>query len=413
MPELAPVKNIFFMVFRLIPSCKLQLYSIEMDLPPQSLDSIRVAIDARYVREKPSGIGAYVQALVERLPNLAPNDHFFFWAHPLAARPLSRAENTSTVTVRAGPNYPWPVMCPQHYASFAKVDVFHSPHNMMPRGLPCASVVTVHDLMAIEQPRLHLQGLERIVKSIYYRQAIWRALRQATRLIAQSKATADRICALVPEAAARLNVIWSAPDTDLGPPNDPTAAHARAACLTGTDSPYLLVVGANNPSKRHDLAIAAFATAVPRPWRLVLVQRRKARGGLVRLAKRLQVADRIVWLETIARADLIALIQAAGGLIQPSIYEGFGLPVLEAMACGCPVVASDIAPLREVTGGAAVLVPPNDLQALASALRDFVRSPGLRRSLREQGLSRAQDFSWDRSARETMSVYRDAAASHT
>jgi glycosyltransferase involved in cell wall biosynthesis len=413
MPELAPVKNIFFMCFGLSQVVNFKLILIEMDPPPQSLDSIRVAIDARYVREKPSGIGAYVQALVERLPNQAPNDHFFFWAHPLAARPLSRAANTSTVTVRAGPNSPWPVMCPQHYASFAKVDVFHSPHNMMPRGLPCASVVTVHDLMAIEHPRLHLQGLERIVKSVYYRQAIWRALRQATRLIAQSKATADRICALVPEAAARLTVIWSAPDTDLGLPNESTAAHARAACLTGADSPYLLVVGANNPSKRHDLAIAAFAAKVPRPWRLVLVQRRKARGGLVRLAKRLHVADRIVWLETIARADLITLIQAAGGLIQPSIYEGFGLPVLEAMACGCPVVASDIAPLREVTGGAALLVSPNDVQTLASGLRDFVRSPELRRSLSEQGLSRAQDFSWDRSARETMSVYRDAAASHT
>ncbi len=370
---------------------------------------IRVAIDARYVRERPSGIGAYVRALVDQLPDLAHPDHFFFWAHPLAPRPLSRAVNTSAVTVRAGPNSPWPVIWPQRYASFADVDVFHSPHNIMPRGLSCASVVTVHDVMAIERPSLHLQGLERVVKSVYYRQAIWRALRQATRLIAPSKATADRICVLLPEAAARLTVIWSAPDPCFRPPENLAVTQERAARLSGAESPYLLLIGANTPSKRHDLAIAAFAAAVPRPWRLVLVQRRKARDGLVQLANRLHVADRIVWLDTVGCEDLVTLIQAAGGLIQPSIYEGFGLPVLEAMACGCPVVASDIAPLREITASAAVLFPAGDLEALATALRDFVKSPGLRRSLGEQGLSRAQDFSWDHCARETLKVYRDAA----
>ena len=251
----------------------------------RTANPLRIALDARYVREKPSGIGAYVQALVERLPALAPADHFFFWAHPLAARPLSPAANSSEATVRAGPNSPWPVLFPKRHASFTGVDVFHSPHNMMPRGLPCASVVTVHDVMAIDEPGMHLQGLERAVKSLYYRQAVWRALREATRLIAQSQATADRICALVPGASRRLSVIWSAPDSDLGPPKDLAEAKKRAARLTKSEAPYLLVVGANTASKRHDLALAAFADAVPPPWRLVFVQRRKASVALVRLAR--------------------------------------------------------------------------------------------------------------------------------
>ncbi|HXA08610.1 MAG TPA: glycosyltransferase family 1 protein [Chthoniobacterales bacterium] len=374
--------------------------------------ALRIAIDARYVREKPSGIGAYVQALVERLPSLAASDHFFFWAHPLAPRPLSPAPNTSATIVKAGPNSPWPVLWPEHYASFAEVDVFHSPHNLMPRGLPCASVITVHDVMALEEPAMHLQGLERVVKSVYYRQAVWRALREATRLVAQSRATADRICALLPEAAKRLTVIWSAPDRDLGPPNDPAAAQERAARLTKSEAPYLLLVGANTPSKRHDLALAAFGRAVPRPWLLVVVQRRKASKGLVRLAKQLQVDDRVVWLETVARPDLVTLLQAAGGLIQPSVYEGFGLPVLEAMACGCPVVASDIPPLREVTAGTALLFKAGDVTGLANALRDFVQSPGLRESLAGQGLARSRDFSWDRCAKETLAVYHDAVATN-
>src|SRR5450631_454568 len=372
--------------------------------------SITVAIDARYIREKPSGIGVYVKALVNRLPNAGPSDRFLFWAHRLATRPLSAASNTSEVTVRPGPASPWLLLWPQRYASFNDVDVFHSPHNMMPRHVPCASVVTIHDVMSIERPGLHLQGIERVVKSKYYQQAVWRALREATRLIAPTQATADRVCALAPEAASRLTVIWEAPDACFRPPEDLTAVRERAALLTGDTSPYLLLVGANAPTKRHALAIAAFAAAVPGPWRLVLLQRRKARDGLVRLAQRLNVLDRIIWLEAVERKDVVTLIQAAGALLQPSIYEGFGLPVVEAMACGCPVIASDIAPFREVTGGAAVLFPPDDLGKFAAALREVVKSPELRVSLSQQSLGRAREFSWDRCARETLDVYHDAAS---
>ncbi len=263
--------------------------------------------------------------------------------------------------------------------------------------------------MAIERPDLHLQGVERIAKSAYYQQAVWRALREATRLIAPSKATADRILALQPDAAKRLTVILEAAESSFRPAEDLPAVQARAAQLTGEKSPYLLLVGANTPTKRHALALAAFAAAVPPPWRLVLLQRRMAHARLVRLAHRLHVADRTVWLEAVARDDVVTLIQAASGLIQPSIYEGFGLPILEAMACGCPVVASDIAPFREIANGAAILVPPDDVAALAAALRDFVKSPELRRALSEQGWSRAQAFSWDRCAEQTLQIYHEAA----
>ncbi|MEP7071694.1 MAG: glycosyltransferase, partial [Verrucomicrobiota bacterium] len=184
----------------------------------ESQESITVAIDARYVREKPSGIGTYVKALVDRLPTVGSSDHFHFWAHPLASRPLSGQPNTSEITVRAGPASPWPLLWPQRYGPFTNVDVFHSPHNLLPRALRCASVVTVHDVMAIDQPKLHLQGIERLFKSGYYQQAVWRAMREATRLIAPSKAAADRICALTPGAAARMTVIWEGAADCFRPP---------------------------------------------------------------------------------------------------------------------------------------------------------------------------------------------------
>ncbi len=376
----------------------------------KSQESITVAIDARYVREKPSGIGAYVKALVDRLPSIGGSDHFLFWAHPLASPPLSAQPNTSEITVHAAPASPWPLLWPQRYGPFTGVDLFHSPHNILPRALPCASVVTVHDVMAIDQPKLHLQGIERLFKSKYYQQAVWRALRHATRLIAPSKAAADRICALTPGAAARMTVIWEGAEDCFRPPENRSAAQERATSLIGEESPYLLLVGANAPTKRHALAIAAFA-AVPPPWRLVLLQRRKARGQLVRVAARLKISDRIVWLDAVEQRDVVALMQAADALVQPSVYEGFGLPVLEAMACGLPVVASDIAPFREITGGAAIFFPPDDVERLGQALKGVVQSAELRQALAQQGIERAREFSWDRCARETLEVYREAVAS--
>ena len=129
-----------------------------------------------------------------------------------------------------------------------------------------------------------------------------------------------------------------------------------------------------------------------------------------KLARRLHVDDRVIWLSHAAQDDVAALIQNAGALMQPSVYEGFGLPVIEAMACGCPVVATDIPPFREIADGAALLVPPDDVGALASAVRQVVISPERRRAMAESGLARAGEFSWDWCARETLDVYREAAA---
>jgi glycosyltransferase involved in cell wall biosynthesis len=369
---------------------------------------MQIAVDARYVREKPSGIGVYVQALVDRLPALAPSDRFLFWAHPLAPRPLSQRSNTTDITVRPGPNSPWPLLWPARYTPFDGVDLFHSPHNLLPRGINCPTVVTVHDVMAIERPELHLHGLERAVKGLYYPQSVLLALRSATRVIVPTRATADRACVLEPSAAPRIRIVLEAAESMFRPNADADTARREAAALIGTDDPYFIVVGAVAATKRHHIALAAFAEGAPAPWKLVFVHRQGSRRRLMRLARRLHVQDRVVWLWRSSRAEVATLLRAAGALIQPSLYEGFGLPVIEAMACGCPIVASDIAPFREVTGGAAILVPPDDVPRFAAALREIAGNRERRDSLSKQALANAAAFSWDRCAEETIAVYREA-----
>jgi glycosyltransferase involved in cell wall biosynthesis len=180
--------------------------------------------------------------------------------------------------------------------------------------------------------------------------------------------------------------------------------------LLGTSFPYFLVVGQNSPTKRHADALRAFAAAAPLPWRLVLLQRQSLGNPLAALAATLNIADRVIWLPGVARADLVTLLQGAGALLQPSVYEGFGLPVVEAMACGCPAIVSDLATLREVVAGTAIRVPPGDVDALASSIALVAGSGDLRSELSARGLERSAAFSWDRCARETLAVYRDAAA---
>ena len=367
---------------------------------------MQVAVDCRYVRERPSGIGAYVEALAQRLPGNAPSAQFVFWKDSRARGPLSTALNVREVTVGVGPNSPLTILWPRWYASLDGYDLFHNPHNILPRGVRCPSVVTVHDVLAIDNARLHRRGLNRL-KGMYYPQAVWRALTGATRLIVPSVATADRIATWVPDAARRTHVIPMAPGIGFEAPDDPEATRQLVAARFGIDRPYVLVVGENSANKSHSTAIVAFAQTAAPPYRLVLLQRLGRSGPLKRLASALGIAERVVWLTRATRDDVVLLMQGAHVLMQPSRYEGFGLPVIEAMACGCPVIASDIPALREVSAGAAVLVPPGDAAAFGRALRHVLASSEHRGSLAAAGIDRARAFSWDRTARETSAVYED------
>jgi glycosyltransferase involved in cell wall biosynthesis len=370
------------------------------------LQTMLVAVDCRYIRERPSGIGAYVEALALKLPGYAPSRQFVLWRDSRARGPLSTAGNVREVTIRVGPNSPLTILWPSLFTSLNDYELFHNPHNILPRGVRCPAVVTVHDVLAIDDARLHRSGLNQL-KGLYYPQAVWRALTRATRLIVPSVATADRVATWLPDAVRRTDVIPMAPGSLFKAPHDLDAARRLVAERFGIEQPYVLVVGENNVNTSHSTAVAGFAQAAAPPYRLVLLQRLGKADGLKRLAAVLGIADRVVWLSGASRADVVLLMQGAQVLLQPSRYEGFGLPVIEAMACGCPVIASDIPALREVSGGAAVLVPAGDTNGFARALRNVLASSEHRRSLREAGLDRARAFSWDRTVRETAAVYDD------
>ncbi|MCU0655932.1 MAG: glycosyltransferase family 4 protein [Polyangiaceae bacterium] len=378
---------------------------------------MNVSLDCRYIRERPSGIGAYVQALVDRLPLLDPSSSFQFWAHPAARGKLATRSNTCEVEVHAAANGPATLLWPSRLVDLGGREVLHAPFNILGRGLRLPTVVTVHDLMWLLTPgACEGVGPATPAQALFYRDGILRALREATRIVAISRATADAIGHVVPEALPRTRVIHHGVEGWFQPPTDRDALAARIEQRHGP-GPYFLVVGQNAPSKNHGAILEAFAAARLDPSvRLILVQRLFAKrgylGGAVPLdqqAEALGIGHRVRFVAGLPREEVRDLIQGALALIQYSRFEGFGMPALEAMACGTPVIASDIAPLVEVLGGAGLhaSLQPRDL---AAALERLASSPGLRAELGARALERGRAFSWDRCAQAHLEVYREAVA---
>ena len=369
----------------------------------------RFIIDARYVRSRPSGIGNYVAALIARMPALAPEARFRLWTHPERPEPV-HAPNVTSQVVPAIADGVATLLRPRSLDRLDSDDVVHFPFSLLGRGMPCPTVVTIHDLMWLEHPeKVDARPIVNRARASFYRAGMRQALRHATRLIAVSNATADRIRAVRPEAAARVHVIHNAAGPAFVPPADRALAEREAARLVGSSAPYYVVVGKNEPYKAHQLALEAFARESNPEELLVLVQRTRSGKGLAKLAEKLGISAKIRWLPTLSEGELVTVLQAARALFQPSLVEGFGIPVLEAMSAGCPVIASETPALTEVLGGAGLTTAVGDVAGLASAMR-LVRSDSIRSELRARGLERAKAFSWDGAARATLEVYREAAA---
>ncbi len=370
---------------------------------------MRMAIDCRYVRERPSGIGTYVQALASLVPPRATDTEFQLWRHRRAPARLSRAPNVIELRVSPEPNTLRTILYARAYAPLEHLDLFHGPHNLLPIGLTCPTVVTVHDTLWLEAPHLVDRRWRRLLKQLFMPRAMAFAIGRATRILTPSTATADAVGSIAPSSRPRLRVVPHGVDAAFTPATDSEAARAEASALIGSDETYLLVIGQNAPRKGHDVALRAFAQAAPAGVSLVFVQRQHGPAGLERLARELDVSSRVRWLPAMPQEQVAVLLRSSLALLQPSEHEGFGLPVLEAMACGCPVIASGIPALAEVLGGAGMLVPPSDVRALAAAIRSLAGEPSKRVDMRLLGLERARQFTWERCAAETLAVYREAA----
>lgn len=282
-------------------------------------------------------------------------------------------------------------------------DVLFVPAHVLPL-VPGRAVATVHDLGYRHFPQAHPWAAR-----MYLEWGTRHNARAGRLVIADSHATREDLIRFYRVPADKIRVAYPGLRPDLQPVQNAAALEA-ALRRYGIEPPYVLYVGTLQPRKNLARLIEAFAQ-VPPPYRLVLAGRKGwMYGEILRRAEESGIGERVLFPGYVPDEDLSALLTGAALFAFPSLYEGFGLPVLEAMACGAPVVCSDAGSLPEVAGDAAILVPPTDTEALAAAMNRVLADEGLRAELVRRGRERARLFTWRRCAEEILKALEDAAA---
>lgn len=286
------------------------------------------------------------------------------------------------------------------------LDVFHSPDYLLPPLRGGARVITVHDLTFLVVPQYAEPNLAR-----YLARKLPRSIERATLVLADSEATRQDLLSLMRVPPEKVEVVYAGVDSSFAPVTD-TARLEQVRAKYGIDGPFILNVGTLEPRKNLEGLLRAYALLRAEgrlPHRLVVAG---GRGWLYQslfaLVEELGLGKAASFLGYVPDEDLPPLLSMAEVFVYPSFYEGFGLPPLEAMACGTPVVASRAPCLPEVLGEAALLVDPLDHQALAGAILRVLEDSELRRALLAKGRAQAAKYTWTAAAERALALYKRA-----
>ena len=367
---------------------------------------MRIGIDAsRIAVKRPTGTERYALQVTKHMLAEDPRQRFvlYFNGYP----PAEVLEWTENALWRSIPSTR---MWTQGRLSLEMLrrppDALFVPAHVVPLVHPRSTVVTIHDLGYRYFPDTHT-ARRRVLLDLSTRFSC----RAARRIIVPSAATRRDLERHYGVPTERIQVISHGVDADFAPVRDPeTLAAVRARYGLQTD--YLLYLGTLQPRKNIGRLVEAFLRSRERSGRQVALVLAGQPGWLMNTIDT-RIADAesrgaVIRLGYVPRTDLAALFSGALAFVFPSLYEGFGLPVLEAMACGTPVLASSTSSLPEVVDDAGLLVDPRDTDAMREALTRLVREPELRERLSAMGLERARRFTWERCARETLDVIRGA-----
>jgi len=369
---------------------------------------VRIAIDARKLHD--FGIGTYIRNLLKYLARLDRESEFI-----LLCRPQDRE-----AVLRLGPNFrpvvensrPYSLreqfmvparLIPQH------ADVFHAPHYVLPPLVPCRSVVTIHDCIHLMFP----QYLPNRLAYGYARASIWTAARRADRILTVSETSKADILRYCDVPADRIIVVHNAIDDRFSiAPTDEEVERVRERYQL--DGPFALYVGNIKPHKNLERLIDAFHLVLrggaERLRLLIIGDQISKYPRLRRAVDKYKLHKHVRFLGFVPDDTLAALYRLATVFVFPSLYEGFGLPPLEAMASGTPVVTSNTSSLPEVVGDAAVLVDPYSAESIAEGMLQVLTDRELRETLSRRGLARAREFSWEASVARIHEVYAEVAA---
>lgn len=371
---------------------------------------LRIGIDARMIGPVMTGLGRYALALAHHLPRLDPGNRYVVIrrAH---GKPGVTAPNVEEALVEGDLDHPANLLAAPAINRLG-LDLYHSLYDFVPPGLRVPRIVlTLHDLTWLEQPDLcfdeRFAWLKARATNAYARATMPYAARRAARIITVSDHTRERGIRVLGLEPSRVHVVHHGVDREMFPPGADGSEVAQNEAGHGFER-FFLCLGNTKPYKNTRGAIAAFALlARDHPTcRLVITGRGDSRRNLARLAHDLGVGDRVSFTGPVTHETLLRLLHAAVALVFPSLVEGFGLPLVEAMSAGCPIVGSAAATVAEICEDAALLPDPSSPADIARAMRDVLLDGGVRERLRTKGLQRAACFTWDGCAKKTLAVYR-------
>ena len=368
----------------------------------------RIAIDARKWRDY--GIGTYVRNIVRALADLDHENTYFLFCHHEDVPTLKDLSENFVPVVDESPGY----SIREHWSLSRQtrklgIDLFHEPHYVLPLILGTKSVVTVHDCIHLRFP----EYLPNPAAIHYARYMMGSAIRRAKVVFTVSEASKRDILHFFPKTEAdKIHVVSNAIDADLLEAPDQEELD-RVKERYQIAQRFILYAGNIKPHKNLPRLIEAFARLRAQPGHedvhlMIIGDEIGKTPELRRRVESFRVRPFVRFFGFVPESTLAALYRLATVFAFPSQYEGFGLPPLEAMACGTPVVTSNVSSLPEVVGDAAVLVDPDDGEAIAAGLSRVLDDPAFANELRARGREQAKKFNWEDSARKTLAGYRKA-----
>jgi glycosyltransferase involved in cell wall biosynthesis len=375
---------------------------------------MRVGVDARLMHFQPAGISRYTWHLLQAMAELDKDDEFIIFQHRDQRTPLITQANFQRRTLFAPAHHRLEQFVLAAELYLHPLDVLHftdfiPPLHRPPRFYaPYRTVITVHDLAFLHYPHFLTA-----TSAAYYGQ-IDKAVVRADHIIVPSEHTRRDLIAQTGAPADKVSVIYEAANPCFKPlPPEPTRAEITARY--NLPERFVLFVGTIEPRKNLGGLLHAFQYLrqkydAPDLGLVVAGGQGWLYEETLELVKTLDLEDATFFLGRVPDDDLHKLYVAARCLVHPALYEGFGLPPLEAMACGTPTVVSNVSSLPEVVGDAGLLVDPRNPEEMAIAIHRLTTDDALHAELRAKGLQRAQTFSWEKAARKTLDVYRKVAA---
>lgn len=369
---------------------------------------MRIGIDATALPLEPVGAGNYIVNLVQSLVKLGGEQKFVVFAQCSKQQLFDIPPSANLEWVLVSDSNPavrlvWEQTVFPRLIRKSGVDLLHSLHYTRPIHLPCKSVVTFHDMTFFLFPNLHTRS-----KRLFFPLAIRLSARRADAIIADSENTRLDTIRLLPVSPGKIFAVPLGVNEHYRPIADPNQLQAVREKYD-LPAQFILYVGLVEPRKNLPLLLNAYKISTQRgvDQPLVIVGRLGWRyQQVLREIEELGIKDKVHFTGYLPPQDLPMVYNLADVFVYPSIYEGFGLPPLEAMACGTPVITSAVSSMPEHVGDAGVLVPPNDLHALADAIQRLISDDSLRSHLAYQGPQQAANYTWDRTARETLRIYQ-------